>query len=105
MYEKTIGRHNFIYYVTAPAELTLVKDLLDPEDYTELYTLLEKTNVERRVVDGYLKCTGVMYIAHKPDGAQEEILSSERYPIPIYSWQEQVWVRGVGQILVRLVTS
>lgn len=105
MYEKSIGRHNFIYYITAPVDLTLVKDLLDPADHDELYAILNQTNVERRVVDGYLKCDGVMYIAHKPDGAEEVLSASERYPLPIYSWQEQVWVRGVGQILVRLVTS
>lgn len=105
MYEKTIARHNFIYYVNAPLHLTLVKDLFDIEDYTELYQVLNKTNQERKVVDGYLKGDGVTYIAHKEDGAEEEISPNERYPLPIYQWQEQVWVRGVGQILVRLVTS
>jgi hypothetical protein len=105
MYEKSIARHNFIYYVTAPVSLTLVKDLLEPADYTELYTILNAPGKERIVVDGYLKCDGVMYVAHKADGAEEVLSASERYPLPIANWQEQVWIRGVGTILVRLVTS
>ena len=105
MYEKTIARHNFIYYITAPTNLTIVKDLLDPADLSELYTLLRKPKEERIVVDGYLKCDGVLYVAHKADGAEEILSASERYPLPICNWQEQVWIRGVGTILVRLVTS
>lgn len=105
MYEKTIGRHNLIYYITAPASLTIVKNLLDVDDYIELYNLLNAPSKERIVVDGYLKCDGVLYIAHKEDGAEEMVSSNERYPLPIGNWQEQVWIRGVGSVLVRFITS
>lgn len=105
MYEKTIGRHNFIYYVNAPANLTLVETLLDPEDLAELNSVLLKEREQRHVVDGYLKCDGGMSIAHKEDGVEEEVMANERYPLPIYNWHKQVYVRGVGQILVRFITS
>lgn len=105
MYEKTIGRHNLIYSINAPTHLSIVETLLDPADLAELDSILLKEREQRHVVDGYLKCTGGMWIAHKEDGIEEEVLANERYPLPIYNWHKFVYVRGVGQILVRLITS
>lgn len=105
MYEKTIGRHNFIYVINAPSDLTIVESLMDPDDLAELNSVLLKENFQRHVVDGYMKCTGGMSVAHKIDGIEEEVMANERYPLPIYNWHKQVYVRGVGQILIRLITS
>lgn len=108
MFDKTIGSYNLIFSITPTGTPTLVKSLLSGPDLAELNAYLYDpvdNIVSKIVVDGYLTGTATFYVSHKNGGAEETIAVGERYPLPVYSWPDYVYIRGSGTIKARMLLS
>jgi hypothetical protein len=110
MYEKTIGGLNLIYNgVASNSTPTKVYDMLVLADQQELSLILNNNRGNLKViVDGYLTSADPFYVCHKIDGFKELVYAKERYPIPVYMWQNSVYVQGTVSsqpITIRFVAS
>ncbi len=100
VYEKTIGGDDLTFSGGLTETARTAFDCLLIADQTELmnylYTDGDASKPRRRiVVDGYAYSEEDFYTSHKIGGAEELVLKTLRYPLPVHNWHRKRLFKGV----------
>jgi hypothetical protein len=120
MYDRTIAMDHRIYKITISSTPTKVVNLLNPThlaDYNEYIATNKRDEAavgynrdnrgyKRIPLDGYLSCqTNSFEVATFEIGPWEYVHPIEKYTIPGAFWLDKLYVRGAGDLIVRVFFS
>jgi hypothetical protein len=112
VYEKTIGGDDLTFSGELSETARTAFDCLTPADQTELLQYLypdgDSSKPRKRiVVDGYAYSEEDFLTSHKIGGAEELVLKTLRYPLPVHNWYRKRLFKGVALqvITFRIILS